>query len=341
VRKAALQADLCHREPEYLHVQARVIAALTAVYGCDAAEWRAVLHGGSGTSAMEAMLTSLLPSDGCLLVLENGVYGERLARIAAIYDIDCVSLRAPWGAPIDLAAIQAQLAGGEFTHLAVVHHETTTGRLNPLDEIADLCSANGVRLLVDAVSSFGAERIPIEHEALDACAGTANKCLHGIPGVAFVLCREPTLRSGMRRTLSLHLPDWAEKQRAGSTPYTPAVNAVLALQQALIELEAQGGWRARRSRYRILAETLRADLEELGVTPWLPAAESSCALRSYRLPGGLDYNSVHAALKDDGFVIYEGQGGLAKEMFRVSTMGDITDADLDRLLTALARVFTG
>ena len=341
VRVAAMAADLCHREPEFLDLQSQVIAGLLAVYGCDPATWRAVTLGGSGTSAMEAMLCSLLPGGARLLVLENGVYGERLARIAAVHGIDCVSLRQPWGAAIDLDAVAAQLESGGFTHLAMVHHETTTGRLNPVEAVADLCARHGLRLLLDAVSSFGAEAIPFEHPALEACAGTANKCLHGIPGLAFVLCRAAALGGGLRRSLSLHLPDWADRQQAGSTPYTPAVNAVLALRQALRELAAQGGWQARRARYLELADAVRACLAKLGVEPWLPAADSSCVLRSYRLPEGVDYNTVHAALKRDGFIIYEGQGGLAREMFRISTMGDIGDDDLVRLQTSLASVFGG
>jgi hypothetical protein len=139
VRAATLAADLCHREPEFLQAQSRVIDGLLAVYGCDG-HWRAVTHGGSGTSAMEAMLVSLLPADARLLVLENGVYGERLAKIAEIYGIACDSLRVAWGAPLDLAAVQARLEQGGFSHLAMVHHETTTGRLNPVTEIADLCA---------------------------------------------------------------------------------------------------------------------------------------------------------------------------------------------------------
>jgi 2-aminoethylphosphonate-pyruvate transaminase len=223
----------------------------------------------------------------------------------------------------------------------MVHHETTTGRLNPVTEIADLCARHGVRLLLDAVSSFGAEDIPFSHPALEACAGTANKCLHGIPGLAFVLCREAALQAGARRSLSLHLPDWAARQQAGSTPYTPAVPAVLALQQALAELAAQGGAQARRARDLQLADAVRHTLLDLGVTPWLPPEESSCVLRSYRLPAGVAYNSVHAALKRDGFIIYEGQGGLAQEMFRISTMGDITDGDAERLQASLVKVFGG
>ena len=340
VRAAAVSADLCHREPEFYEAQQAVIEGLLDVYGCDRDAWRAVTLGGSGTAAMEAMLASLRPADARVLVLENGVYGERLGRILEIHGIESESTRRPWGAALDLDDVGARLATGAFSHLAVVHHETTTGRLNPLDKLLDLCARHGVKLMLDAVSSFGAERIPVDHPALEACAATANKCLHGIPGLAFVLCRTHALEAGApQRSLYLHLPDWAAKQAAGSTPYTPPVNACLALQQALTELAAQGGWRGRRTRYHELAERLCGSLAGLGIVPWLAPEESSCVLRSYRLPAGFDYGRVHAGLKRRGFIIYEGQGGLAAEMFRVSTMGDIGDDDLARLEAAFAEVF--
>lgn len=339
VRRAAVSQDLCHREPEFLRVQSAVLQGLLNVYGCAAGDWRAVGLGGSGTTAMEAMLASLLPADARLLVLENGVYGERLARIAQAHGITAEPLHQGWGEPLDPARVEAALAQGTFTHLAMVHHETTTGRLNPLPPVADLCERHGVRLLLDAVSSFGAEGLPFDHPALEACAATANKCLHGIPGLAFVVCRKAALASGARRSLYLHLPDWAERQAQQSTPYTPPVNAYLALARALEELAEQGGWQARQARYRALAERVRGCLAGLGVEPWLAPGDSSCVLRSYRLPAGVAYNRVHDGLKRRGFVIYEGQGGLAQEMFRVSTMGEITDADMTRLEAALAEVF--
>ncbi len=339
VRRAAVAGDHCHREPEFLALQSQVIEGLVRVYDCDPREWRAVALGGSGTTAMEAMLCSLLPADSRLLVIANGVYGERLGRIARIHGITFDALQLGWGAEIDAGDIALRLERGAFTHLAMVHHETTTGRLNDVEVIADLCGRHGVRLVLDAVSSFGAERLPFGHEALEACAGTANKCLHGMPGLAFVLCRDGALAAGApQRSLYLHLPDWAAKQQAGSTPFTPPVNSFLALHQALLELREQGGWRARRDRYRTLAERVRTSLQGHGVEPWLPADASSCVLRSYRLPAGLNYNQLHEGLRSRGFVIYEGQGGLAGEMFRVSTMGEITDDDVARLEQAFSDV---
>jgi 2-aminoethylphosphonate-pyruvate transaminase len=258
-----------------------------------------------------------------------------------VHGIDHEAVTHPWGGALELDVIAARLGAGAFTHLAMVHHETTTGRLNPLQELLDLCRRHDVAVLLDGVSSFGAEAIPFDHPALEAVAATANKCLHGIPGLAFVLCRAGVLEQDMpRRSLYLHLPDWAAKQQADSTPYTPPVNSVLALEQALRELVEEGGWRGRRESYRQRAGRVRQDLEALGVTPWLAPQDSSCVLRSYRLPEGFDYATVHDSLKQAGFVIYEGQGNLATEMFRVSTMGDISAADLERLGAAFSKLFS-
>jgi len=341
VRRAVARVDLCHREPEYFELQDEVIRGLLDIYQCDPAQWAAVLISGSGTSAMEAMMVSLLPSDAHVLVLENGVYGERLSRIANIYGIRYQALRATWGEEIDLKTLIDLLASGDFSHAAAVHHETTTGRLNPVADIASLCTEYKVQLLLDAVSSFGAESIPFEQGSLQAIAGTANKCLHGIPGLAMVMCRRDALKQGIEpRSLSLHLPGWAEQQAKQSTPFTPPVNALLGLAQSLKELNKQGGWKSRRSRYRKLAARVAETCEELGVEPWLPAKESSCVLRSYHLPAGLTYDELHDGLKQQGFIIYAGQGDLAVQLFRISTMGEISDYDLARLEQALKVVIT-
>jgi 2-aminoethylphosphonate-pyruvate transaminase len=342
VRRAVAKLDLCHREPEFFELQDKVIRGLLDVYQCDPAQWAAVLISGSGTSAMEAMLASLLPQEANILVLENGVYGERLSRIANIYGIQNQALKAAWGDEIDLKTLADLLASGSFSHVLAVHHETTTGRLNPVDEIASLCMENGVKLLLDAVSSFGAEIIPFKQESLQAIAATANKCLHGIPGLAMVLCRREALQQDIKpRSLSLHLPGWAEQQAKQSTPFTPPVNALLGLAQALKELKKQGGWKARRARYRKLASRVAKTCKDLGVEQWLPAEVSSCVLRSYHLPVGLTYNELHDGLKQNGFVIYAGQGDLAAQLFRISTMGEISDYDMARLEQALVSVIAG
>lgn len=341
VRRAAVATDLCHREEEFFDLQDRLRAGLLGVYGKAAEEWSAVLLGGSGTTAIEAMVVSLIASDARVLVLENGVYGERLSRIAEVHGIAAERIHRDWTGAWDLEEVARVLGSGAFSHVLAVHHETTTGRLNPVGRLSALCQRHGADLLLDSVSSFGAEEIPFSSPALIACAATANKCLHGITGLCLVLCRSERLRLVEKpRSLTLHLPLWADHQAGRSTPFTPPVNAMQALDQALIELQHQGGWKARQARYLELAETIAGKLERWGVEPLIAGGESSCVLRAYRLPAGLSYETLHDGLKRRGFVIYAGQGPLAREIFRISTMGEIGDGDLQRLLDAMEAVLT-
>jgi 2-aminoethylphosphonate-pyruvate transaminase len=143
------------------------------------------------------------------------------------------------------------------------------------------------------------------------------------------------------RSLYLHLPRWAEAQDNGSTPFTPPVNSLLALDVALEELEQSGGWTGRRARYQKRMSRVDRALFRSDVTTMLDPADYSCVLHSYPIPGGTDYPAIHGGLKQRGFVIYAGQGSLAEQMFRISTMGDITAYDMERLLAALHAVFGG
>ncbi|KWE50915.1 2-aminoethylphosphonate aminotransferase [Burkholderia ubonensis] len=340
VRRSLLQPDLCHRESEFFDLQDEARARLVAAYGLDPAEWAAVLMTGSGTAAVESMIAALVPQGGKLLVIENGVYGERIAQIATQYAIAHEVLKHEWMQAPDLAQIAARLDAGGFSHVAVIHHETTTGRLNDLGAIADVCRARGVRLLVDGVSSFGAEAIDFAGGDIDAVAATANKCLHGVPGAAFVIVRRSALAQAASRTYYLDLGRLAKLQDQRNTPFTPSVHAYYALVEALREFDEAGGWRARHARYKALADQAQTGLAARGMPLVLPEGASSVVLRAYRLPQGVTYEQLHDGLKARGFVIYAGQGGLSKELFRISTMGAIEAADVERLLdgfTALTR----
>ena len=343
VRKAAVSTDLCHQEPEYFELQDRVRDGLLDVYDCDGDRWSAVLLSGSGLAALEAMLASLLPHDTRLLVIENGFHAERISRIAGVYKIEHSAVRHEWTESIDFERLEQALDDASYTHVAAVHHETTTGRLNDVFRLSELCEQRGLQLMLDTVSSFGAESIPFRSPALAACAGTAEKCLHGIPGLSFVLARSEMLELGAEppRTLYLDLSHWLVSQDLHSTPLTPSVNAVLALSAALKEFSAQGGWQARHARYAHLAGRVERALASLGVERVLKPDESSCALHAYRIPEEMSFDQIHDRLKHWGFVIYGGQEELASDMFRISTMGDITDYDMERLLAALQSVFSG
>jgi len=295
VRRSLLQPDLCHRESEFFDLQDEARARLVAAYELDPAEWTAVLMTGSGTAAVESMIAALVPKDGKLLVIENGVYGERITQIATQYGIAHDVLKHEWMQAPDLAQIAARLDAGGYSHVAVIHHETTTGRLNDLGAIADVCRARGVKLLVDGVSSFGAEAIDFAGGDIDAVAATANKCLHGVPGAAFVIVRRSALANAASRTYYLDLGRLAKLQDQRNTPFTPSVHAYYALVEALREFDESGGWRARHARYKALADQAQAGLAARGMPLVLPEGASSVVLRAYRLPQGVTYEARTAS----------------------------------------------
>jgi 2-aminoethylphosphonate-pyruvate transaminase len=342
VRRSMLQPDLCHRESEFYDVQDDARARLLAVYDLDPAEWAAVLMTASGTAAVESMVATLVPEAGRVLVVENGVYGERIAQICARYRLAHERVPGSWMDAPDLGAIATRLDtmadGARFTHLAVVHHETTTGRLNDLKALADLCRSRSVQLLVDGVSSFGAEALDFDDRLVTAVAATANKCLHGVPGASFVIVRRRALEWAVSRAYYLDLARLAALQDQRNTPFTPAVHVYYALVEALREHADQGGRVARYGRYAQLAERVRTGLAGLGIDALLPSEKSSVVLRAYRLPRGLNYATLHDGLKAAGFVIYAGQGDLSKSLFRISTMGELTSGDMDRLVDRCADV---
>jgi 2-aminoethylphosphonate-pyruvate transaminase len=332
VRKSLLQTDLCHRESEFFDLQDEARQRLLDIYGLDPATWTAVLMTGSGTAALESMIAGLVPAQGKLLIVQNGVYGERVAQIATQYQIPHTVVKHEWMEAPDLARIDAALAADKaITHLAVIQHETTTGRLNDLPAIDALCQARGVRMLADTVSSFGAEAIDFGGN-IDAVAATANKCLHGVPGAAFVIVRRAALANAVSRTYYLDIARYARQQDQRNTPFTPSVHAFYALVEALREHSDEGGWQARHQRYAALAEEVRSGLAALGIEALWPAAQSSVVLRAYKLPQGITYEQLHDGLKARGFVIYAGQGGLSSQLFRISTMGALTAADMHRLI---------
>ena len=191
VRTALGRGDWCHREPEFAALIQEINARLVAVYPALAGGFQAATFCASGTGAVEAMLAAFAPEDATTLVAANGVYGERMVRMLAAHGRPHQALQHGWTDAVDLGAIEAAFARNpRLTHLAIVHLETTTGRWNDLDAVGALCRARGVTLLLDAVSSFGA--LPVESAAwnLGALAATANKCLHGAPGLSFVLASD-------------------------------------------------------------------------------------------------------------------------------------------------------
>ena len=303
VRTALLHEDVCHREPEYAALIMDIRARLIRVYEDTADEYTAVILTGSGTCAVEAMLATLIPRNGKALVVTNGVYGERMADMIHAHGKLTEVVSAPWTEQLDFATAQQRLAQDRsITHVVAVQHETTTGRLNDLARLGALCKDRQVPLLLDCVSSFGAEAIAWTDWNIAACAATANKCLHGAPGISFVLARTASLTdsSSAAGSVYLDLQRYYREQVRGYSPFTQAVHVSYALREALVEFAEQGGWQARRRLYRNRAARIRASLRELGVHTLLHESAYGCVLTSFRVPTGLSYANMHDVLKEAG-----------------------------------------
>jgi len=343
VRQAMICDDWCHREPEFAGLTRRINTELVRIYPGMERDYSAVMLTCSGTGAVEAMLASFAPDAGRTLVLANGVYGERMAAILGAHRKPFYLSQGEWTAPLDVAAV-ARLLDEQpgITHVATVHHETTTGRLNDLAAIGALCKARGLPLLLDGVSSFGAEAIDAGAWNLAAVAATANKCLHGAPGVSFVIARNALFTEAKTDAGSVYLDlhaYYSGQHGEGYSPFTPAVPAAFALHEALAELHEEGGWVDRQRIYRQRAARIEQELTSLNIYMLLNKNDYSCVLHSYLLPDGCTYRQAHDVLRQAGFVIYAGQGPFATRIFRVANMGAINEQDLDALAGAFADLF--
>jgi 2-aminoethylphosphonate-pyruvate transaminase len=317
VRAAAALPDLNHRDPQYEGVQAEVRGALARLGGGHVP----YVIGGSGTAAMEATVSSCIEEGPCL-VIANGYYAERYERIFDAHEIECEVMRFPWSSAWDLKRIEERLEDEEHEAILMTHHETSTGRLNPIAEVALMAKPYGMTVLVDAVSSLGAEMLTLE--GVHAAFSSSNKCLHGLPGVSFVLL-EPTFATKIAkfpaRTFYLHLPMYAGER----PPLTPPVPAMRAFRQALVEFESSGGTAARHERYARQALRVRSALREMGCGVYVPDAEASCAVTVATVPRGYLADSWLRANYEAGFVLFECKGEMRETHFQVSTMGEVTD----------------
>ena len=338
VKQALVMPDLCHREPECFEMMRRCRDMLVALAGAGT-DWAAVLFAGSGTAAVEAAISSAVPDDGGLLLADNGVYGDRIARIARAHGIAAEILKYDIWTPVAPADVdQALVAHPELSHVAIVHHETTTGILNPVAEIARVAARHGKSVIVDAMSSLFGETLDITQPGIDFVTASANKCLQGVPGVSFVLARRSALDALAGRTLRsvyLDLHGHYRGQESDNTPFTPAVQVLHAMEQALVELGKEGP-AARVGRYAENANVVREGLARLGLEILTPLGARGNVLTTFRLPPGVTYPALHDAMKRRGYIIYAGQGEIAKYGFRVANMGTLTPDDMAEVVTAFA-----
>lgn len=344
VKRAMTRPDICPREREFGDLMGRVRDGVTRVVTSNH-DFTSVLFTGSGTAAVEATIASAVPAHGRLLVVENGSYGVRMAQIAGAYGIrtDVESFGTGGYPDVDRVAAriaQAEQAADRYTQLAVVHHETSTGMMNPVEALGALCQRGGIELIVDAMSSYAGIPIDIERLGADFLVSSSNKCIQGMAGIGFVICR----RDRVERMVhipgrSYYLSMAAQHrffEREHQMQFTPPVQILYALEQAIVEYEAEGG-ASRHARYMANWDALDGGVRGLGFRRLLPEAILSRILTAYLEPDHPRYSfdDMHDRLFAQGFTIYPGKGA-SSATFRLANMGAVTPDDMRAFVQALA-----
>jgi len=295
---------------------------------------------GSGTFSVEAAVNTIVPRDGHVLVVINGAYGRRMARLTEMMGRRLSTFETADDVPTTAADVARLLdADASITHVGLIHCETSTGILNPLPEIAAAVATRGKSLIVDAMSSFGALAIDAREVAFDALVAASGKCVEGPPGMGFVFVRRGVLErcGGNSTSLALDLYDqWAYMEKTTQWRYTPPTHVVIALDAALTQFEAQGGQPARLARYTANYETLVAGMGELGFRPFLDPRIQAPIIVTFHAPADPKYafKEFYERVRDKGFILYPGK--LTQlETFRVGCIGAIGPDEMRHAVNAV------
>ncbi len=339
--KSAMMRDLGSRDAEFISTVQYIRQQLLSVAGVSKEEgYECVIVQGSGTFGIEAVVSSALPAHGHLLVIINGVYGERLAKMADIHKINTTRLVFDENELPNLETIRNTLESiSDITHVAIIHCETTTGIINPIQAVGELCVSYGKTYIVDAMSSFGGYPIDFKACHIDFLISSSNKCIEGVPGFSFTIAKTSSLKSCEKqaRTLTLDLYEqWKGLENDGQFRFTPPTHALLAFAQALEELNQEGGVKARADRYAENYKTLSEGMANLGFTEYLPSAYRGHIISCFHYPvhPAFVFKEFYHVLSEKGFVIYPGK--LSKvDCFRIGNIGQIKGSDIVNLLSAI------
>lgn len=340
--KEAMLHDWGSRDAAFVAINREVMERLPEIVN-GAGRYVTVPMQGSGTFAVEAMLTTFVPPGGKALVLINGAYGERALRILAIARRDAVAYRTPEDRPPDLATIDRMLAADSaISHVFAVQCETTSGILNPVAEIAAIVARHGRRLLVDAMSAFGAIPLDAATMPFDAVAASSNKCIEGVPGLGFAICRAEALAetAGNATTLTLDLHDQhAAFAKTGQYRFTPPIQVIVAFHAALTRFFAEGGVAARGGRYEENCRVLIDGMGALGFDTLLPDHLQAPIIVTFRMPidPAFVFERFYDLLKERGYVIYPGKLTVA-DSFRIGCIGHLSPDDMRGAVAAVGEV---
>ncbi len=339
VKWAQVVPDICPREKEFGDLMEFCATEITRFVG-DPEHYATVLFGGSGTATVEAILSSVIPEEGKILIIDNGAYGKRMCQITAVYKINTVVFKSSSIQALDMAALEEVLNNGEgLTHLAMIHHETTTGLLNDITAVGKLCAQYKLSFIVDSMSGFAA--IPVDMKAMniDYLAASSNKNIQGMAGIGFAICAKTALeniKSIAPRNLYLNLyAQYVYFEKTHQTRFTPPVQTFYALKQAIVETKAET-IEKRFERYSRSWETLLEGVGALGLEYLVDKEHHSRIITSIIEPNTAkyDFDEMHDFFFEKGFTIYPGKIN-NYNTFRISNIGQIDHTDITAFLEVL------
>ena len=340
--KREMLVDRCTWDDDYKEVTRHICSRLLELAQVTAPEYTAVLMQGSGTFGVESVLSSVVGSEDKVLICSNGAYGVRMTQICEHAGIPYVHYAERYDRVPDAAHVAKLLeSDAGITHVAMVHSETTSGILNDIEAVGKAVKAAGRTFIVDAMSSFGGVEIPVADWGIDFLVSSANKCIQGVPGFSFIICRRDRLMEseGKARSLSLDLLEqWKTMDKDGKWRFTSPTHVVLAFAKALEELDEEGGIAARYQRYAANNRLLIEKMKQLGFLPYIDQAHQGPIITTFCYPDGMhfQFEDFYRYVKDRGYAIYPGKL-TERDTFRIGNIGEIYAEDIEKLSAIIAQ----
>lgn len=343
--KKEMLFDRCTWDDEYKSITQKIRKELLDIGNVNEEDYTAVLMQGSGTFAVESVITSTVGEKDKLLIIANGAYGERIGQIAEHISLNHVIYNNEYDEHPDMDKVKEILdKDTEITHIAMVHCETTTGILNPIEHLSVIAKEYNKTLIIDAMSSFGGIPIDIKALGIDYLISSANKCIQGVPGFGFVIAKKEKLEKckGISRSLSLDLYDqYKGMDKDGKWRFTSPTHVVAAFSKALDELKEEGGVEGRYNRYKNNNLVLRKKLKEIGIESYIEEEKQSPIITTFAFPtDAFSFNEFYSFIKERGFVIYPGKL-TDVDTFRIGNIGEIYEEDINKLCEIIEEYVKG
>lgn len=335
--KREMLFDHCTWDDDYKKITLKIREELLELAHADSDNYTVVLMQGSGTFGVESVLTSVVGTEEKLLIVANGAYGERMEDIAKHSGISYDIYHEHYNKVPSAEKIAKILENDPaIKHVSMVHSETTSGILNDIEAVAKVVKGAGKTFIVDAMSSFGGVDIEVQKMGIDFLVSSANKCIQGVPGFSFIICKKEKLMesAGKARSLSLDLYDqWKTMNKDGKWRFTSPTHVVLAFAKAIEELKEEGGIKAREKRYYDNNRLLIQEMKKFGIQPYIDEKHQGPIITTFFYPENCNFSfqEMYTFIKERGYAIYPGKVTEA-DTFRIGNIGEIYEEDIVKLM---------